>query len=399
MSEFLSHLPERSAQLLRYCVRLIAGENGKMLFEDYRPLLENVTAEEVMEALDGLLQQELPFESIKAAVGKIMNAAHASLQMQPSPQSNWPPFLKAMADENRWVEQLMQSVKVTVKALSANSGPEQLTALKLQLEQLRNYELHYLKKENILFPYLERRVPAYRCIQLMWAFHDDFRQSLKALELILAQESPESASLNQELGRLFFVVLPILFREEKVLFPVALRHLQPAHWDEMLQESHEIGWCGGVEVPEVVPQSDITSAGSLKGLVDLSTGALSADQLVLMLENLPVDITFIDENDEVRYFSGAKHRIFTRSKAIIGRKVQNCHPQSSLHMVNEIVDAFRKGERDLAEFWIQMRGRFVHIRYFAMRNPAGDYRGTIEVSQDVTDIRSLEGERRLLQWS
>ena len=117
-----------------------------------------------------------------------------------------------------------------------------------------------------------------------------------------------------------------------------------------------------------------------------------------MMENLPVDITYIDENDEVRYFSGVKHRIFPRSRSIIGRKVQNCHPPSSVHIVNEIVDAFRSGEREVAEFWIQMRGRFIHIRYFAMRDEHGIYRGTIEVSQDVTGIRELTGEQRLLEW-
>jgi uncharacterized protein len=138
--------------------------------------------------------------------------------------------------------------------------------------------------------------------------------------------------------------------------------------------------------------------GQSNGLVDLITGLLTPEQIVMMLEGLPLDITYIDENDEVRYFSGAKHRIFPRSKAIIGRKVQNCHPPSSVHIVNEIVAAFRSGERDVAEFWIQLKERFIHIRYFALRDEIGNYRGTIEVSQDVTGIRELEGEQRLLHW-
>jgi len=119
----------------------------------------------------------------------------------------------------------------------------------------------------------------------------------------------------------------------------------------------------------------------------------------LMLNNLPVDITFVDEHDEVCYFSGAKHRIFPRSKAIIGRKVQNCHPPKSVHIVNEIIAAFRTGKKDHADFWIQMKGSFIHIRYFALRNESGEYKGTIEVSQDATDVRQLQGERRLLDWN
>ncbi len=401
MSEFLNHLPERSSQLLEYSQRLIAGENGKMLFEIYRPVFETVKAEEVMEALDGLLQLDLPFDSVKGAVGKIMNACHATLQTDSLHNNDLPAFLKALSDENRWVEGQMKTIKTLVRGLALEAAEmfdEKISELRELIRLLRDYELHYLKKEHILFPYLEKRVPAYRCIQLMWAFHDDFRKSLKQLELQLMEKPVKIASVHQELGRLFFVVLPILFREEKVLFPVAMRYVEQAEWEQMLHESLEIGWCGNVKI--VLPDlgRPIQAEGSLPSLVDLSTGSLSGEQLVWMLESLPIDITYIDENDEVRYFSGAKHRIFPRSKAIIGRKVQNCHPKSSLQMVNEIVEAFRKGDRDSAEFWIQMRGMFVHIRYFALRNEFGDYKGSIEVSQEVSGIRKLEGERRLLQW-
>jgi DUF438 domain-containing protein len=119
----------------------------------------------------------------------------------------------------------------------------------------------------------------------------------------------------------------------------------------------------------------------------------------MLLNSLPVDITFIDENDEVQYFSDGRTRIFPRSEAIIGRKVQNCHPPESVHIVNEILNTFRNGQKDHADFWIQMKDRFISIRYFALRNEQGEYKGTIEVSQDVTGLRSLHGERRLLEWS
>ncbi len=130
----------------------------------------------------------------------------------------------------------------------------------------------------------------------------------------------------------------------------------------------------------------------------LDTGGLSLEQVNLMLKHLPVDISFVDENDEVRYYSDAPDRIFTRTPAVIGRKVQNCHPPDSVHMVNRIIAAFRAGEKDTAEFWIVMKGSFLLIRYFAVRDADGGYRGCLEVSQDVTAIRALEGERRLLDW-
>ena len=132
--------------------------------------------------------------------------------------------------------------------------------------------------------------------------------------------------------------------------------------------------------------------------IELETGALTPEQINLLLKNLPVDVTFVDEEDTVRYFSAGAERIFPRSPGVIGRKVQNCHPPDSVHVVNRILEAFRKGERRVAEFWVQSRGRFIHIRYFAVHDEAGRYRGCLEVSQDVSGIRDLQGEQRLLDW-
>ena len=129
----------------------------------------------------------------------------------------------------------------------------------------------------------------------------------------------------------------------------------------------------------------------------MQTGELSLDQINLMLIHLPLDISFVDEDDVVRYYSeGERH--FPRSPAVIGRKVQNCHPPKSVSTVQQILDAFKAGEKDTAEFWIQLHGKFLHIRYFAMRDADGTYRGCLEAGQDVTEIRKLDGERRLLDW-
>jgi hypothetical protein len=131
-------------------------------------------------------------------------------------------------------------------------------------------------------------------------------------------------------------------------------------------------------------------------LLHLDTGTLTAQEVNLLLTHLPIDITYVDKEDTVRFFSQTKERIFPRSPAIIGRKVQKCHPPASLHRVQRIVDDFRAGRQDEAEFWIQMQGQFVHIRYFAMRDEQGEYQGTLEVTQDIARIRTLEGEQRLL---
>lgn len=139
-----------------------------------------------------------------------------------------------------------------------------------------------------------------------------------------------------------------------------------------------------------------TGEGNIKEKIIFETGSFAKEELETLLNTLPVDITFVDKNDTVRYFSQTKDRIFPRTKAVIGRKVQQCHPQKSLHVVNQILQDFKNNKRDVAEFWINLNNRLIYICYFPVRNKSGDYLGCLEVTQDITDIKKIEGERRLL---
>jgi PAS domain S-box-containing protein len=134
----------------------------------------------------------------------------------------------------------------------------------------------------------------------------------------------------------------------------------------------------------------------IEGMVPFETGNLSKEEIESIFNTLPVDITFVDKDDTVRYFSQSKDRIFVRTKAVLGRKVQQCHPQKSIHVVNKILEDFNSGKRDLAEFWINLEGKLIHIRYFPVRNKNGEYLGCLEVTQDITDIKKIEGVKRLL---
>ncbi len=398
MSEFINNSTKRLNDLVAFASKLVRGENGKQLIESYQQVLETISPMEAMQVFDLLLQTEFTTEELKPHVGKIMNVFYKSLASFKVEKPSKSHFLSLLALENREVEKILNQIKPLLKLYFDENVDNELE-IKRQLiglfSQLKAYELHYIKKEIILFPYIEKCFPQYRCLQLMWSFHDDYRKSLKSIETLLSEDQVDKKALPNEVGKLFFVILPIIFREEQIIFPMALKVIPEKEWSTMLYQSLEIGWCYiNPEIQKYEPQQ----AKFMDGMVDLGTGALYAEQLILMLENLPVDITFVDENDEVRYFSGAKHRIFPRSKAIIGRKVQNCHPPESVHVVNEIVDAFKSGKKDNADFWIQMKGMFIHIRYFALRDANGNYKGTIEVSQDATEIRALTGERRLLDW-
>lgn len=399
MSEFINNNQQRLKDLNDFAHGLMHGGEGRRLFDKHKTTIELVTPAETMQVLDKMLTDGLPVATVKPIVGKIINSFYQSLSNQQWKNPGENHFLTFLMRENREAEKIMAEIKAVVKLLFRKDDPASanLTASLRQLVgRLKLYKLHYIKKENILFPYIEKAFPQYRCLQLMWSFHDDFRTCIKNLEQLLLPEHPAKDVLSKELGKLFFVVLPVIFREEQIVFPVAYRAIPTKEWDEMMQQSVEIGWCY-IEPPLVGPQTKVTLKGS-ENRVNLGSGSLTPEQLILLFSNLPVDITFVDENDEVSFFSEVKERIFPRSKAIIGRKVQNCHPPESVHIVNEIVGAFRQGKKDYADFWIQFRERFVLIRYFALRDDQGTYKGTIEVTQDVTGIRNLKGERRLLDW-
>ncbi len=395
MAEYLHNKPH--FDLLADFVRsLVNGESGKILVDRYWEAIEQVSPEEVMRLFDLLISEGVPVEKVKAYSGKIVNVFYKGLSSREWELPLEGHFLHYMMLENRGVEQVLDRIRAFLKEQPEGEIQRKEWALRLRavVEELLPYEKHYIKKENILFPYIEQTFPAYRCLQVMWSFHDDFRR-LTASLLGQLSGDPDPVQLNREMGELFFVILPVIFREENIIFPVALRALPPDTWPEMLAQASETGWCY-ITGPVTDPAGrTVSETGSQ---TDLVTGSLLPEQLRLMLDHLPLDITFVDENDEVRYFTGGSERIFPRSKAIIGRKVQNCHPPESVQVVNRIVEAFKSGERDVADFRIRLHERFIHIRYFALRDQSGHYRGTIEVSQDVTDIRSMEGERRLLDW-
>jgi DUF438 domain-containing protein len=244
----------------------------------------------------------------------------------------------------------------------------------------------------------------------MWAIHDDIRAAWKSLGASLAEDPGEDASayrarIQSLSAELVKTIRDMIYKEENILVPAAMERLSEREWQDVREQEPEIGFFR-VEPAAAQPESighggEGTAATSADletapDLIPLDTGALSVQQVNLLLTNLPIDVTYVDADDQVRYFSAGKERIFPRSPAIVGRQVQKCHPPASMYRVQAILDAFRAGTRDQAEFWIQMGGKFIHIRYFALRNADGEYQGTLEVSQDATEIRALEGEKRLL---
>lgn len=269
-------------------------------------------------------------------------------------------------------------------------------------EHLKDSENHFLREENVLFPYLEKHgvtePPA-----IMWMEHDQIRGIKQNLiRLIDTHESMGFRNFARQLEEAALSLAEMLsshfYKENNILFPIALQVMEESEWKDIRRQFDELGYCcftpeparAAVEVAKMP-----TSKPEIAGMVAFEAGALSREEIEAIFNTLPVDVTFVDKEDTVRYFSQSKDRLFTRAKAVIGRKVQQCHPQKSVHLVNQILDDFKSGRKDVAEFWINFRGRLVYIRYFAVRNQNRDYLGCLEVTQDITDIRKIEGERRL----
>jgi DUF438 domain-containing protein len=189
----------------------------------------------------------------------------------------------------------------------------------------------------------------------------------------------------------------MIYREENILFPMAIMNFTEDEWVKIAHESDEIGYCLTSPEAEWKPERNGLDEKTIsEGYIKMETGILSLKQLELLLNHLPIDITFIDQDDVVRYFSHGKERIFARTKAVIGRTVQNCHPPRSVHVVEDLLADFKAGKKDTEDFWIKAMDKYIYIRYFAVRDEQGNYIGTIEFTQNISPIQEITGEKRIL---
>ena len=391
-------------KILKDIIRdLHAGGDVGLLKKRFGELVRDVSGAEIGAMEQELISEGLPEEEVRKLCDVHVQVFEDSLAAAPAPLSVPGHPLHTLAEENRAMEKIAGRVQDILGRLRSEPAPGAWPADRTLLislaGSLAEIEKHYLKKENQLFPRLEARGVSGPS-KVMWAVHDDIRAHLKEFRRSVELGDPELAVRTglwvlQEMK-------DMVTKEEKILFPMCLEMLDDADWVRVKKGEEEIGYAWIAPAPAWAPASSGAAAPETartgEGPIPLDTGALTAGQLDLMLKRLPLDVSFVDENDTVVYYSGTAERIFPRTPGVIGRKVQNCHPPKSVDVVERILKAFRSGERDSAEFWIDSRGKFVHIRYFALRDGTGAYKGTLEVTQDATGIRRLQGERRLLDW-
>jgi DUF438 domain-containing protein len=395
---------EERKEVLKSIIRdLHAGVEMEILRKRFADLVEDVSATEIAEIEQSLIDEGLPESEVKRLCDVHVEVFKHALDGQdlPRPPAGHP--VHTFMVENRASENIMSDIETVLGEIQGTATKNDMVkyGLKLSdlLEKLALIEKHYVRKENQLFPKLE----AYDVTgpsSVMWALHDDIRTAIKIVRKELADENPKAVT---SLNEVIITIKDMIYKEEHILYPMSLETLSDRDWLEIRNGDAEIGY-SWIEpmvewTPNIPDEQEKVISAAVMGTIALETGALTPEQVNLMLKYLPVDITFVDENDRVAFYSPGKHRVFPRSPGIIGREVKRCHPPTSVHIVENILHAFKNKEKDEAEFWINMDGKTIHIRYYPMFDDDGNYKGTIEVTQDITDIKKLDGDQRLLDWT
>lgn len=374
---------KRIDNLIEYVSRVSSGEDGKTLYLKFKDDLEAIESHEAFEVFYNHMKSGVSEKEILTYLDKVINVFYKSLlEKKPDIQST-NMFLDVLDQENT---ELLKAVDNLKLSLAAEPLEQKKTACLDSIQAMSDITIHFQKKENILFPYLEKAAPQFTGISIMWALHDHIKNLMKVSESVLLNESTSIVEVNHAVASLIFGLVGLVKKERLILFPTAVEVIDRADFERMYLESFEYGFAF-IEEPQ---KPEITFGDE--------NGHLEFEEIMMIFNTLPVDLTYVDADNKVRFFSKPNDRIFPRSASVIGRDVKHCHPPHSVHVVEEILEAFKSGDKNQAEFWIDLKGRKLHIRYFALRNSEGIYKGTLEVSQDITEIQEITGQRRLLEW-
>lgn len=402
MSEYINNKESRQKTIKEIIHQLHEGKTVDEVKQQFEESFQGVSASEISEAEGALIADGLPVSEVQrlcdvhAAVfkGSIEEIHQVS---DPSEVPGHP--LHTLKRENRELERIInEEIRPFLGELKKK---ENQAAVLKGLENLTRISLHYQKKENLFFPYMEQygiTAPPH----VMWGVDDEIRAQIKEVKEFMQENPKEYEDLEIEIEAAVTRVEEMIFKEENIMTPMLLENLTQEEWKTIADESGEIGFLVS-DIPEWTPSETEKlpcwedPEEVEQGVVKLPTGYFHADELTAVLNTLPFDITYVGRDDTVRFFSQGKDRVFPRTKAIIGRNVSNCHPPASVHIVENIVEDFKSGKKDQEDFWIKMGGKYILIRYYAVRSEAGEYLGVLEVTEDINDIQAITGEKRLVE--
>ena len=408
MSELINNSLERKRKLKEIILKLHEGGQQEQVRNELLLSLSEIPYGEVVEVEQELIVEGLPEEEVLSLCDAHSAVLEGRIDLSALKPIEVGHPVDVFRKENNEIEKVTNTILHLIAEIidTKQDVPEgKIIQLRALFNQLFDVDKHYKRKEYLLFPHLEQKgitgPPA-----VMWGKHDEIRDLIKgSIETLRVQEFDKEefeATAQILLKPASKGAFDMVSKEEEILFPMSLDTLTEGEWYEISKQSLEIGYCLYDPVVDWRPKgtaeesiNDMQKSGSH---IQLPSGSFSAEEIMSILNTLPVDITFVDKDDKVKYFSQSKDRIFQRNRSILNRDVRLCHPPASAHIVDKIVEDFRSGREDSAPFWINMHGKMIFIEYFAMRNEKGEYLGTLEVSHNVARYRELEGEQRILSY-
>ncbi|UII56362.1 DUF438 domain-containing protein [Cytobacillus spongiae] len=392
---------ERQAILKEIIKDLHNGKSVEEVKARFAEAVGSITVAEISQLEQALMEEEgIPVEEVQSLCSvhaAIFKGSIEDIHRPEKPEQQPGHPVHTFMLENREIDKLVNfKVQLHFERFEREDSEENVYKLIEDLNLLLDIDKHYSRKENLLLPYLEK----YGILgptQVMWGVDDRIRDAIKDAKRKLSNYNGDKQAVSEVMNYVIREVSEMIFKEENILFPMALQTLTEDEWVKIAHESDQIGFCLTGPAAEWKPErKEIGEDAMTDGFIRMETGILSLKQLELLMNHLPVDITFIDKEDVVRYFSHGKERIFARTKAVIGRTVQNCHPPRSVHTVEQLLKDFKSGKSDCEDFWIRFQDKYVFIRYFAVRDDNGEYMGTLEFTQNIAPIQEITGEKRIL---
>ncbi len=419
MSEIIDNSRDRKKKLKELILKLHAGEGQEAVRRELLQSLAAVPYGEVVEVEQELMGEGLPESEVLKLCDAHSAVLHGRVDLsgqKPVPAGHPVDVLRRENAELRKVT--ARARQVLHEAAGGGDAAAAVLELRLLFNLLFDADKHYQRKEYLVFPYLEKQGitgPP----KVMWGKHDEIRDQLKGgIEALQAGEMGRDELLAVAdilLRPALQAIDDMTAKEEEILLPMALDKLSEGDWRAIGRESSQFGYClydppaewpprdpgdsAAEEVAEKPSPAASAEGHAVRGdKIVLPSGSFTSEELLAILNTVPVDMTFVDRDDKVKYFTQGAERVFQRNRAILQRDVRHCHPPASAHIVERILEDFKSGRQSRAPFWIQMGDKFIHIEYFALRSGKGEYLGTLEVSHDVGRYRRLEGQRRILQY-
>ncbi|NLM51498.1 MAG: DUF438 domain-containing protein [Firmicutes bacterium] len=407
MSEIINNREYRQKVLKELIMELHDGKSVDEVKERFAKLIEGVSTAEISEMEQALIAEGMPVEEIQRLCDVHAAVFKGSIEdiHKPDTLTEIPGHpLHTFKQENRALEKLIdEKILPLVDSFTRDDSEDNVRSLAAAFAELGEIDKHYARKENLLFPYLEKygiTAPP----KVMWGVDDEIRAGIKEVRRMLAAYSGNKDQLAAKARAAVDRVKEMIYKEENILFPLVADTLAEDEWIRIEEESEEIGYTLYQPKVKWQPARVDVEAKELaqgekpvdEGYIKFATGILKPEEIYAIFNTLPIDITFVDKDGAVKFFSQGKERIFARPKTIIGRQVANCHPPASVHIVEKIVEDLQAGRKDHEDFWLRMGDKYVFIRYFAVRNEDNEFLGVVEVTQDIAPLQAISGEKRLL---